>query len=45
MKIYIWGTGEFAGVVVDKYIDLKKIEGFVDNNKQKKEHLSKSYFT
>lgn len=30
MKIYIWGTGEFAGEVVDKYIDLKKCEGFVE---------------
>lgn len=41
MKIYIWGTGQLAGIAVDKYINWEEVEGFVDNNEQKKEHLSK----
>lgn len=41
MKIYIWGTGRLVGMVVGKYIDLKRIEGFVDNDETKKEYLSK----
>ena len=41
MKIYVWGTGRLVGMVIGKYLTLEQIEGFVDNNECKKEHLSK----
>ena len=41
MKLYVWGTGRLVGMVVGKYLTLEQIEGFVDNNESKKEHLSK----
>ena len=39
MKIFVWGTGRLAGKVIEKYVDLNSIEGFVDNNRDKKEYM------
>ena len=41
MKIFVWGTGRLAGKVIGKYVDLNSIEGFVDNNRDKKEYMGK----
>ena len=45
MKLYVWGIGRLVGMVVGKYLTLEQIEGFVDNNECKKEHLSKKLFS
>lgn len=45
MKIYIWGTGRIAGKVIGNYIDLSAVEGFIDNDKNKKEYMGKRVVT
>lgn len=45
MKLYIWGTGRLVGKVIGRYIDIGDIEGFIDNDKNKKEYMNKSVFT
>ncbi len=41
MKIYIWGTGRLVGNVIGRYIDIDTIEGFIDNDKTKREYMGK----
>lgn len=45
MHIYIWGTGRLVGQVVGKHIDINKVDGFIDNDKTKKEHMGKRVFS
>lgn len=40
-KIYVWGTGRLAGMVIGRYINLDDIEGFVDNDFSKPEYMNK----
>lgn len=42
MKIYIWGTGTYAEKVIEENISLDTIEGFIDNNREKKEFMGKT---
>lgn len=44
MKIYIWGTGRLVGKVVGKYIDIESVEGFIDNNRSKREYMGKRVY-
>lgn len=44
MKLFIWGTGRLAGKVVGRYIDIEKIEGFIDNNKKQREYMGKKVY-
>lgn len=44
MKLYIWGTGRLTGKVVGTYINIKDIEGFIDNA-GKGEHMGKPVYT
>lgn len=41
MKIYIWGTGRLVGNVVGRYVDMKAVEGFIDNDETKTEYMGK----
>jgi len=45
MKLYIWGTGRLAGKVVGRYIYLKQIQAFVDNDKNKRGYMGKPVIT
>lgn len=41
MKLYIWGTGRLVGKVVGRYVDINKVEAFIDNNRGKIEYMGK----
>lgn len=45
MKLYIWGTGRLVGKVIGRYIDIDAVEGFIDNDKNKKEYMGKRVYT
>lgn len=45
MHIYIWGTGRLVGKVVGKHIDIEDVDGFIDNDKNKKEYMGKRVFS
>lgn len=40
-RIYVWGTGRLAGMVIGRYINVDDIEGFVDNDFSKTEYMNK----
>lgn len=44
MHIYIWGTGRLVGKVVGKHIDIENVDGFIDNDKTKREYMGKKVF-
>lgn len=44
MKKFIWGTGRLVGKVIDKFIDIKEVEAFIDNNYEKKEYMGKKVY-
>lgn len=44
MHIYIWGTGRLVGKVVGKHIDIENVDGFIDNDKTKREYMGKRVF-
>ena len=41
MKLYVWGTGRLTGKVLGKYLDIKRVTAFVDNDERKQEWLEK----
>lgn len=43
-RIFVWGTGRLAGKVIGRYIDIENIEGFIDNDKNKREYMGKKVF-
>lgn len=43
MKIYMWGTGRIAGKVLDVYMKIDDIEGFIDNSGKKDVYMGKKY--
>lgn len=45
MHIYIWGTGRLVGKVVGKHIDIENVDGFIDNDKTKREYMGKKVFS
>lgn len=44
MKIYMWGTGRIAGKVLDVYMKIDDIEGFIDNSGKKDMYMGKKVF-
>lgn len=44
MKIYVWGTGILVGKVVGTYLEIGKIEAFIDNNEKKYEFMGKKVY-
>lgn len=44
MDIFVWGTGRLVGKVVDRYIKLEQIAGFIDNDNEKKEYMGKKVY-
>lgn len=48
MKIFVWGTGRLVGKILGgggKQISLNRIQGFIDNDKSKKEYMGKRVFS
>lgn len=41
MQLYVWGTGRLTGKVLGKYLDVKRVTAFVDNDQKKREWLGK----
>lgn len=41
MKLLIWGTGRLVGKVVGRFIDIKDVAAFIDNDAGKKEYMGK----
>ena len=39
MNIYVWGTGRLVGKVVGKYIDIKDVKAFIDNDRNMMQSL------
>lgn len=44
MRLFIWGTGRLVGKVVGKHINIECVEGFIDNDKSKKEYMGKKVY-
>lgn len=45
MKLFIWGTGRLVGKVVDRYIDIENVSGFIDNDERKTEYMGKKVYS
>lgn len=45
MCIYIWGTGLAAKYVLENYISIDRVAGFIDNDEYKKRFMNKNVFT
>lgn len=41
MNLYVWGTGRLVGKVIGKYVQLDKVDGFIDSNKKTDEYMGK----
>lgn len=41
MNLYIWGTGRLVGKVIGKYIDIKDVTAFIDNDRSKNLYMGK----
>lgn len=41
MRMLVWGTGRLVGKVVGRYIDIKDITAFIDNDVNKKEYMGR----
>ena len=44
MNVYIWGTGRLVGKVLDEYIGIEEVAGFIDNDASKKMFMGKTIF-
>lgn len=44
MKKYIWGTGRLTGMVLGRWISIDEIEGFIDNDANKKVYMGKAVY-